>query len=116
MNRNLFIAATILILAGVMSTPAEAQNVYGRNRYAPDLPPGIPSGLDAWREKRTRDFWNPTSPFFGDPYYDPMKTSPLSPFRSPQFHPWNGSPFRGDPYYDPYAPRRGRFDYYRRRW
>jgi hypothetical protein len=76
---------------------------------------GQTSGLDAWREKRVRDFWNPTSPFFGDPYYDPMKTSPFSPFRSPQYHPYSTSPFRGDPYYDPYAPRRGRLDFYRRR-
>lgn len=75
----------------------------------------IPGDLESWREKRTRDFWNRTSPFFGDPYYDPLKTSPFSPFRSPQYHPWRGSPFRGDPYYDPYAPRRDRLDYYNRR-
>ena len=59
--------------------------------------------LDYWQQKRARDFWTRTSPFFGDPYYDPLKTSPLSPFRSPQYHPWGASPFRGDPYYDPYA-------------
>jgi hypothetical protein len=84
-----------------------------RPNYGIDL--GGLEGLDGWRVKRERDFWNPTSPFFGDPYYDPLKTSPMSPFRSPQYHPWGASPFRGDPYYDPYAPRRHRLDFYRRR-
>ncbi|MGE0761148.1 MAG: hypothetical protein AB7F89_08995 [Pirellulaceae bacterium] len=72
--------------------------------------PGRGEGLDAWRLKRQSDFWNRTSPFFGDPYYDPLKTSPLSPFRAPQYHPWRGSPFRGDSHYDPYAPRVHRLD------
>jgi hypothetical protein len=62
-------------------------------------------GLGGWQLKRSQNFWNRTSPFFGDPYYDPLKTSPASPFRSPQNHPWRTSPFRGDPYYDPYAAR-----------
>ena len=106
----------LVVIVGLTATAnLYADEPLPLRRYPSYGSPNIPSGLEAWREKRVRDFWNPTSPFFGDPYYDPLKTSPFSPFRSPQYHPWSTSPFRGDPSIDPYAPRGGRLDFYRRR-
>lgn len=107
----------ILLFVGLMlladSDHVQAQQTQPGFGYSFDNPPASRDSLDYWRLKRTRDFWNRTSPFYGDPLYDPMRLSPLSPFRAPQYHPWRTSPFRGDPYYDPYAPRRDRLDFNR---
>lgn len=107
----LLIIAVMLLASNAEVQGQQTQPGFG---YAFEDSPASWDSLDYWRQKRTRDFWNRTSPFFGDPLYDPMRLSPLSPFRSPQFHPWRTSPFRGDPYYDPYAPRRDQFDFNRR--
>lgn len=108
--RIFFISIALFIL--VATQDADAQQIAPGYGNSFDYPTKSWDSLDYWKQKRTQDFWNRTSPFFGDPLYDPMRTSPLSPYRAPQFHPWRTSPFRGDPYYDPYAPRNGRFDWY----
>jgi hypothetical protein len=112
--RTMWLSVILMLAFLAMSETVSAQQMAPGYGFAFDNSPASWDNLDYWRQKRTRDFWNRTSPFFGDPLYDPMRTSPFSPYRAPQYHPWGTSPFRGDPYYDPYAPRSGRLDFYRR--
>ena len=102
MRTLLFLIPMFFILVTCDASAQVTQPGFG---FSFENPPASWDSLEYWRQKRARDFWNRTSPSFGDPWYDPLRTSPLSPFRAPEFHPWATSPFRGDPYYDPYAPR-----------
>ena len=104
MFKKLLITCLIMLPAVAVAQDHYPDNYPGFGSAFRNTPQSWDS-LDAWRLKRSQNFWNRTSPFFGDPYYDPMRLSPRSPYRAPYLHPWRGTPFHGDPYYDPYARR-----------